>query len=86
MNELNVTTKFTITDFRDDLELLRTWKQVCRKEFVWRPSMVQTALVRSGKHEFPHEARAEARRMALDMGYTPPKWYEFWRWGEETLP
>lgn len=28
------------------------------------------------------EAREAALATALALGYTPPRWYQWWRWGE----
>lgn len=79
-------TRREVQDDRNDFDLLKDWKQVCRKEFSWRPSFGDTVTVRSGKHKSPAAAKAEAREMALEMGYKPPRIFEFWRWGEEPLP
>lgn len=28
------------------------------------------------------EAERQAISLALERGWTPPKWWQFWRWGE----
>jgi hypothetical protein len=30
----------------------------------------------------PQEALSEAIRCAKSMGWTPPKWWQWWRWSE----
>lgn len=32
------------------------------------------------------EARAEAITLAVVYGYRPPRWWEWWRWGEVRQP
>lgn len=75
-----------ITDFRDDKELLAQWGVIHRREFRWSPSWGNTYVVYSAKHPTAAAADTEARRLALDNGYRPPKWWHFWRVGETPLP
>ena len=37
-------------------------------------------LVQSGRHNSKIEAWAEALRMAVSLGYTPRRWWQWWRW------
>ena len=32
------------------------------------------------------EAQESAFRWAIQLGWTPPKWWQFWRWGDTKLP
>lgn len=42
----------------------------------------QKTTVRSENHPTPESAREAAVRMARKMGWTPPQWWQFWRWDE----
>ena len=47
----------------------------------WRTKIGETII--SGGPYATAEERDEAFAKALDaFGYTPPKWWQYWRWGE----
>lgn len=53
---------------------------------VWHPGIGLTYSVQSGPFLTRREADEMTVRQALQLGYTAPKWWEFWRWGERPLP
>ena len=32
------------------------------------------------------EAKEKCVKFAKDLGWTPPKWWQFWRWGDTPNP
>jgi hypothetical protein len=73
-------------DTEEDDRLLPLWGVIHRRHFSWSPRPGETLSVSSGKHQTAEVANAEAREIALAMGYTPPRWRQWWRWGERPLP
>tara|TARA_R110000782_G_scaffold83527_1_gene163554 strand:- start:186 stop:380 length:195 start_codon:yes stop_codon:yes gene_type:complete len=51
-------------------------------DFAWVES--PGALCRTSAKYFStkEESDASFRRALVGMGYTPPKWWQYWRWGE----
>ncbi|MFE1601308.1 hypothetical protein [Methylobacterium sp. ID0610] len=39
-----------------------------------------TAQVTTGGYATREEATAAAVRIAMEKGWTPPRWWQFWRW------
>lgn len=73
-------------DFRDDAELLAQWGVIYRRSFKFQKGWGDWCEAVTAKHPTAEDADAQAREMVLSMGYSPPKWYEFWRIGELPLP
>jgi hypothetical protein len=69
-----------------DDDLLKEWGVVCRKTITWHPTPDTTRTVTSKPHKQPWEARNDAWLMAEDAGYTTPRWWQWWRWGERNGP
>lgn len=44
-----------------------------------------TVTIESDGFRTHEEARRDAFYVAKRLGYYPPKWFEFWRWGEASL-
>lgn len=56
-------------------------------EFVWFPSLLVDNRVLSESNVSYSDAYRTAYRFALvELGYRPPKWWEFWRWFGESKP
>lgn len=53
--------------------------------FRWKPSPFTTYEVTSRPCESIVEAVANARTAAFFLGYTPVRWWQWWRWGEPSL-
>jgi len=66
--------------------LIKQWGIVYSRDFKWRPDMNSEITVRSARHPTAEAADRDAREQALAFGYQPPKWWQFWRWGEYPLP
>ena len=39
-----------------------------------------------GNYSTSEEAQLIAFRWAIHLGWTPPKWWQFWRWDDTRLP
>ena len=48
----------------------------------WHPKPGETASVSSGHEETEAKAFEAALGMAERLGYTPPRWWQWWRYGE----
>lgn len=57
-----------------------------RRRFEWSPSFRERRMVESRYWSDEEGANAEVRQKALLSGYVPPRWWEFWRWREASLP
>jgi hypothetical protein len=78
---------YIIHDFRDDRELIETWGgAIYRRYFRWQSGWGDWHEVITAKHPTRQAADVHAREMALSSGYLAPRWFEFWRWGETSLP
>lgn len=77
---------YVVHDFRDPDALLREWGEVARRSFRWQPEWGICYEVRTGYHPSAASADIEARKMALESGYSKPVWWQFWRWRETPLP
>lgn len=53
-----------------------------RYEIRWRPIPNAMTSVASGWAASEAEAKAEAWAMAIEYGWTPPRWWQWWRWSE----
>lgn len=74
-----------MSEVRDDPRLLKVMKEhgvACQKDVVWHPDPRTKVTVRSRWHGDLETARLEAFRMAKEAGWTPPKWWQWWRWSD----
>jgi hypothetical protein len=72
----------TYTEFMEDSRLLAEWGVIHRKTVTWHPTSSDTISVTSPKSPTANEAIVAAWEAAYDMGYSRPKWWEWWRWNE----
>lgn len=60
-------------------------KMICASEIKWTDFDGTKSSVRSGYHYWPRDARKEALRQAIKLGWTYPRWWQWWRW-DDTQP
>ncbi len=48
----------------------------------WRDLRGVTSAVTVDKCTSPKEATTNAIAFAKELGWTPPKWWQFWRWSD----
>lgn len=53
------------------------------QEIIWN-SLVGVHSVKVEGCETPEEARSTALRMAKKGGWTPPRWWQWWRWADRS--
>ena len=51
------------------------------QEIIWN-SMAGQHSVKVEGCDSSEEARTEALRMAKESGWTPPRWWQWWRWSD----
>ena len=54
--------------------------------FEWSPTPTKSIKVVQRGHADVSECMAAIRAAAFQMGYTPPRWWQWWRWTETRLP
>lgn len=54
------------------------------QSIAWNTETGSSAVTVNGC-DTPEEAYERALAVAIDMGYTKPKWWQWWRWGETRL-
>jgi hypothetical protein len=52
------------------------------QEITWTSITGDKARVSVDGGDLPEEAVAEAIKLAKRYGWTPPKWWQFWRWSD----
>jgi hypothetical protein len=57
----------------------------CAQEIHWTELNGDRHNVSSGWHGSLEAARWEALQMAKAFGWTPPRWWQFWRWNDTRL-
>src|SRR5678815_2329600 len=55
------------------------------QDILWTELSGTTTRVSSGWCDAEDDARQAAKSMAVKMGWTPPKWWQFWRWNDTRL-
>ncbi len=50
----------------------------------WAPVPGGYSAFGSGPHSTMEEANQALRKMLKASGYEPPKWWQYWRWGERS--
>lgn len=53
------------------------------RQIVWYPKPGETSSVFVDDYKTPREAHDAAWCAAIKLGYTAPKWWEYWRWSEQ---
>lgn len=74
------------TDYAENVALLKEWGIIYRKAVRWKSSPDEMHEVMSGKKRTAEAALHEAWMTAFACGYTRPRWWQWYRWGEERPP
>ena len=54
--------------------------------FEWYPRLGERQFLEVSECDTLQEAIDGVRQFAINSGYTPPRWWQLWRWGERPLP
>jgi hypothetical protein len=55
---------------------------LCAQSIKWTEFGGNRNEVMTDYHFTPREARKSALRSAIKSGWTPPRWWQWWRWGD----
>lgn len=58
------------------------WREAHGYEFTWADSPSSTTTVRGSYYQTAEECRAAKMKALEEFGYKPPRWWQYWRWGE----
>jgi hypothetical protein len=71
-------------DERENLiRRLGVWGEVHIKKMSWRDRDGSIHTIHSDMFRTAYGAKFSALRMAVKLGYTRPKWWQYWRWNEQ---
>lgn len=63
-------------------ELLQRHKTLYGAGHTWSPSPNEIFSFESKYYASKEDADAAAIKLLRSMAYKPPRWFEYWRWGE----